>query len=80
MEVWQTLAISIGAVSALVVMAGTVATWVVSTVRATTTTLAVEIRGLAQSMNELRTELYGQRTMLLEHDRAIAVLQTQGER
>ena len=77
MGTWQTVGLAIGAVAALVAVAGTVATWVVSSVRSSTTTLAVEIRGLARSMDELRHELQGQREMLREHDKAIAVLQTQ---
>jgi len=79
MGTWQLIVGAIAFVASLVAVAGTVATWVVSSVRSATQTLAVEIRGLSRSMDDLRTELHGQREQLREHDKAIAVLQTKTE-
>jgi predicted phage tail protein len=76
-EPWQILVAAIGMIASFVAISGTVATWVVSSVRAVTNTLAETIRALARSMDDLRRELREQRDELRDHDRAIAVLQTQ---
>ena len=74
MDLWQLVVAAIGVLVGVAAISSTMATWVVMSVRAATSTLAETIRGLARSLDHLREEFHAQRARVDSLDRKVARL------